>query len=177
MVQVGSFPQKEAPKLTESFQETPEQKSVETPETSPEQIVAPEQTPEQEIRESQESSEQTTAAAAEPAQQIAIALNEPSRLEKEVEFILSEDLTDLFLAMPSEKQLVFKQKGEETTVKVYEILNSSKVNVKKIFKLIREWLKLIPGVNRFYLEQEAKLKTDKILLVYEEEKEKGIDSL
>jgi len=26
-----------------------------------------------------------------------------------------------------------------------------------------DWLKILPGVNKFFLEQEAKIKTDKIL--------------
>jgi hypothetical protein len=26
-----------------------------------------------------------------------------------------------------------------------------------------QWLKLLPGVNRFFLEQEAKIKTDRII--------------
>ena len=34
---------------------------------------------------------------------------------------------------------------------------------KKIFQLILEWLKLLPGINRFFLEQEAKIKTDRII--------------
>jgi hypothetical protein len=47
------------------------------------------------------------------------------------------------------------------------------VSTKKIFVLIRAWLKIIPGVNRFFLEQEAKIKTDKILFVTEEEKKRN----
>ncbi|PJA45233.1 hypothetical protein CO174_04370 [Candidatus Uhrbacteria bacterium CG_4_9_14_3_um_filter_50_9] len=95
------------------------------------------------------------------------------RLEKEIESILQEDLTDLYLAMPPEKQQAFKEKGEETTGKIRKIVSSAKVNTKKVFNLIKDWLKLIPGVNKFFLEQEAKIKTDKILLVSEEEKKRG----
>ena len=29
--------------------------------------------------------------------------------------------------------------------------------------LIREWLKVIPGINKFFLEQTVKIKTDKII--------------
>jgi hypothetical protein len=36
-------------------------------------------------------------------------------------------------------------------------------------KLIREWLLIIPGVNKYFLEQEAKIKTDKIQQLYERE--------
>jgi hypothetical protein len=94
-------------------------------------------------------------------------------LSKEIENILQEDLTDMYLAMPPEKQKAFKQKGEETTGKIRKLVSATKVNTKKVFGLIKDWLKMIPGVNKFFLEQEAKIKTDKILLVTEEKKKRG----
>ena len=92
----------------------------------------------------------------------------PSVLQKDpltvrIEDILSEDMTDVFLKMSSEKQIVFKEKGEEIASKIRQMIHATKVNAKKMFDMICEWLKLIPGVNRFFLEQEAKIKTDKIL--------------
>ena len=42
-------------------------------------------------------------------------------------------------------------------------VKGEKVKVKEIVKLIIEWLKIIPGASRYFLEQEAKIKTDKIL--------------
>ncbi len=104
---------------------------------------------------------------------VRIAPKIDDRLAKEIEGILSEDLTDLYLAMPPEKQQLFKTKGEETASKVRELVRAAKINAKKIFQLIRDWLKIVPGVNRFFLEQEAKIKTDKILLVSEEEKKRN----
>lgn len=95
------------------------------------------------------------------------------RLTEEIEEILEEDLKELYLAMPKEKQAEFKIKGEETISLVNQLVRAAHVNAKKIFQLIRAWLKIIPGVNRFFLEQEAKIKTDKILLVSEEEKKRG----
>lgn len=95
------------------------------------------------------------------------------RLTEEIEEILEEDLKELYLAMPKEKQAEFKIKGEETMSLVNQLVRTAHVNAKKIFQLIRAWLKIIPGVNRFFLEQEAKIKTDKILLVSEEEKKRG----
>ncbi len=59
----------------------------------------------------------------------------------------------------------FKIKGEQTAGKIRELLNVARVKAKKIFHLIVEWLKILPGINRFFLEQEAKIKTDKILLL------------
>lgn len=84
-------------------------------------------------------------------------------IEQKIESILQEDLTDLYLSMPKDKQEKFKAEGEKTLSMIMQIVHKTKINAKKIFFLIREWLKLIPGVNRFFLEQEAKIKTDKIL--------------
>lgn len=95
------------------------------------------------------------------------------RLVQEIEDILEEDLKELYLAMPKEKRAAFKVKGEETISLVRQLLQATHVNVKKIFQLIRAWLTLIPGVNRYFLEQEAKIKTDKIILVSGEEKKRS----
>lgn len=84
-------------------------------------------------------------------------------LTARIEDVLAEDMTDVFLKMSPEKQAEFKTKGEETAGKIRQMIEDAKVNAKKMFDLIRDWLKLIPGVNRFFLEQEAKIKTDKIL--------------
>jgi len=92
---------------------------------------------------------------------------------QEIESILSEDLTDLFLKMSPEQQEEFRVKGEETASKIRVLLSSAKVGVKKILGLITEWLRLIPGVNKFFLEQEAKIKTDKILLNSEDFRKEG----
>jgi uncharacterized protein YajQ (UPF0234 family) len=99
------------------------------------------------------------------------------RLEEEIEDILEEDLADLYLSLPSDKQKEFREDGEVTLSKIRIIAGSAKVNAKKIFKLIRDWLKVFPGVSKFFLEQEAKIKTDKILLVTEEEKKRTSNEL
>mgnify|MGYP007030126443 CR=1 FL=1 len=36
-------------------------------------------------------------------------------------------------------------------------------DIKKIINRIRSWLSIIPGVNSYYVDQEAKIKTEKIL--------------
>ena len=48
-------------------------------------------------------------------------------------------------------------------------MKSTKVKVKKILKLILEWLRILPGINRFFLEQEAKIKTDRIIQLKEDQ--------
>ncbi len=97
-----------------------------------------------------------------PASSERTAVRAKDAFEEQIEDILEEDLTDVFLAMSPKDQQLFKAKGEETTSKIRELLNLTKDQTKKIFDLIRAWLKIIPGVNRFFLEQEAKIKTDKI---------------
>jgi len=89
---------------------------------------------------------------------------------QDIENILSEDLTDLFLSLPDDKKWEFKQKGEETAGKVREMMTKGKVKIKKIFELIQDWLKIIPGVNKYFLEQEAKIRADK-LMTYAKEQE------
>lgn len=115
-------------------------------------------------------SEQAAAAAPAPmvvAQKTVVARD---RLGEEIDDILEDNLADLYKSMSPADQQKFKEKGEETVSKIRELVRATKINAKRIFKLIREWLKLIPGVNRFFLEQEAKIKTDKILVVSEEER-------
>lgn len=87
--------------------------------------------------------------------------------EKQIEQVLESGLDDFYLALPPVKQEEFKKAGEETSKKIGELMDQVKVKTKKIVELIKKWLSLLPGVNKFFLEQEAKLKTDKILKLKE----------
>ena len=84
-------------------------------------------------------------------------------LTREVESIMEEGLTDAFKELSSLEQQEFKIKGEQTAIEIRNMLRGAHVRVKSIFKLLLEWLKLLPGVNRFFLEQEAKIKAERIL--------------
>ncbi|PKL72510.1 hypothetical protein CVV26_01315 [Candidatus Kuenenbacteria bacterium HGW-Kuenenbacteria-1] len=86
-----------------------------------------------------------------------------SETRQTIEKILSEDLEDIFFKLPLEKQEEIQEKKEEISFKIEEIINGVKIKISKIFKLIKEWLKLIPGVNNFFLEQETKIKIDGII--------------
>ena len=81
----------------------------------------------------------------------------------EIEKILEEDLAETYFRLEPELRQKFKTKGEKTALKISELLGQAKVRVKNIFRLILDWLKLIPGVNKFFLIQEAKIKTDRIM--------------
>lgn len=85
------------------------------------------------------------------------------RREEAIDTILAEGLNDVFLKMDPKIQLDFKKEGEETTKKIAHLLTETKIRVVKIVELIKKWLKIIPGVNKFFIEQEAKLKADKII--------------
>jgi len=73
--------------------------------------------------------------------------------------------------MPDYLKKEFKRKGEETASKIEKIIHSVKVKIKEILHLIKEWLKIIPGVNKFFIEKEAEIKTRKILNLHKKEKE------
>lgn len=87
-----------------------------------------------------------------------------------VEKILSDGLEELYSKLPENRKAEFKQKGEQAASAIEKLLQSAKVQVKKVVSIIRDWLLMIPGVNKFFLEQEIKIKTDK-LLDYKAEKE------
>jgi len=84
-------------------------------------------------------------------------------LTVEVEKVMEEGLKDAFKELNPLQRQEFKIKGEQTAYKIRDLLRATHVKVKKIIKLIMEWLKMLPGINRFFLEQEAKIKTDKIV--------------
>jgi hypothetical protein len=83
--------------------------------------------------------------------------------EEQIDTILSEGLEEIYLGLEPIKQKEFRALGEVTVKKINALLSHAKINVKKIIILIKEWLALIPGVNKFFLEQEAKIKTDKVI--------------
>lgn len=82
---------------------------------------------------------------------------------QKIEKILESGLNDSYARLSPIAKQEFKLKGEETALKINELLKHTHVKVKKIVRLILDWLRMLPGVNRFFLEQEAKIKTDQIL--------------
>lgn len=82
--------------------------------------------------------------------------------QKEVENILEEDLKEIYLSLDPQKKVEFKEKGEETAKQINQLLDQAKIKVKKIIFLIKKWLSVVPGINKIFLEQEAKIKADQI---------------
>lgn len=80
-----------------------------------------------------------------------------------IEKVMEDGLGDAFLALTPIQKQEFKIKGEETAWQIRQLMKKTHVKIKEIFRLIYEWLKILPGINKFFLEQEAKIKADKIL--------------
>lgn len=82
--------------------------------------------------------------------------------ERAIESIMANGLEDLFLGLSPDKQLEFKKNGEETAEKINKLLDQAKVKIKKIVDLLKKWLSFLPGAGKFFIEQEAKIRADKI---------------
>lgn len=87
-------------------------------------------------------------------------------LTAEVEEIMSEDLGTEYAKLTPQQRIVFRREGEKAASKIRILLEHARVKAKSIIEIIRRWLRLIPGVNKFFLEQEAKIKADKILALH-----------
>lgn len=86
----------------------------------------------------------------------------------EVERVLEEDIGAFFAALPEDAKPLFKKKGEEAAREISDMVRNVRIQTRRVLQLIYAWLKTIPGVNKFFLEQEAKLKTDRIIQLAEE---------
>ena len=70
----------------------------------------------------------------------------------DLEDILADDLTEIFLELPDDKKLAFKQKGEEVAQKIREMVHGGKFKIGKALSWIRDWLRMIPGVNKYFID-------------------------
>ncbi len=139
-------------------------------ESSVEQTHVPEST---ELNQGKESVESSSPSEQPEASLSAVQLSDDGQLKdkqssksviyQKIERILEEDLGDLYLKMDAAHQRIFKEEGEKTVRQIERVILTGKSVLSRITELIRRWLKLIPGVNKFFIEQEAKIKADKIL--------------
>ncbi len=132
------------------------EKPVEKPEAKAEQILANTEKPKEAPKPLEKSGEGNIVVASQ-------AQSYQQKRAQAIDLILAEGLNEIYLKMKPEEQKAFKKKGEETVAKINLLLSKTKVKVSEIVNLIRRWLKLIPGVNKFFLEQEVKIKADKIM--------------
>ena len=108
---------------------------------------------------------------AQPAVQYAApaqaAVDPRVKMLKDVEGILSDGLGDVYKALPKDRQFIFRQKGEEIANKITDMIIYGKAKVKEIWKLVTDWLGGLPGMNKYFLEQEIKIKTDRVMIFAE----------
>lgn len=144
-------------------------KTIEKPSVSQPEIIGSPETNKEQATETK--AEQAIETAAEPqipvttqTRPIGTPYKTPQeRQAAQIEAILSDDLSDAYLKLSPEKQRAFKIEGEKTVKIINDLLSQTKVKIKKIVELIRIWLKMLPGINRFFLEKEAKIKAEKII--------------
>ena len=119
---------------------------------------------------SQESAVQVQAiqqASAQPVSQQFVVQDPRAGVLKQVESLLSEGLKELYMSLPEARRAAFKQTGEMVANKITDMVMFGKTKVKEIWKLIGEWLRVVPGINKYFLEQEIKIKTDRIMMFAE----------
>lgn len=84
-------------------------------------------------------------------------------------FSRDENFRKMLTGMQRQKAEDFAKKGEVMSLGIFNILEKigdvivPKDEIKKIMSLIISWLRTIPGVSKYYIEQEAKIKTEQIL--------------
>lgn len=89
----------------------------------------------------------------------------------EVEKILEKGLGEHYAKLTPEDQKKFKQKGEQASREIADMVRNLSIKMKRALQLIRDWLLCIPGVNKFFLEQESKIKVDMLIDLVEARKE------
>jgi hypothetical protein len=124
--------------------------SAESKDTFLEEAIATEEAPVTQL--------QQTAAQAKPQPKPVIKDHVTVTVEK----ILEEGLGELYAALPDSAKPKFREKGEHAAIEIAAMVRSLKFKVRKALELIRDWLLTIPSVNKFFLEQEAKIKVDKL---------------
>lgn len=85
------------------------------------------------------------------------------KILKDVEKTLSDGLKDVYIALPSERKTLFKTQGEQTARAITESILKHDVKIRDVWKLTSDWLGNLPGINKYFLEQEIKIKTDEII--------------
>lgn len=98
-----------------------------------------------------------------PVAAMPLPISAPDQQLQQVEQVLAEGLQDIFASLPPAEQQKFKVAGEQTAQEVNNLLGQVKVRVSAIVEVIRRWLSTIPGVNKFFVEQEAKIKAQKLV--------------
>lgn len=107
------------------------------------------------------------------AQQAAPQARPKTEARTKLEGIMTTGLADMYRTMTPQEQAAFRKRSMETATALEEMMTNFKATARKVAKLIHGWLSSIPRVNRFFLEQETKLKTDEIMALQRDLKKKS----
>lgn len=80
----------------------------------------------------------------------------------DIEHILEEDLQEIYTKLSPTDKEQFRLAGEKAARDINTLLETATATLKKIVDIITNWLKIIPGVSKYFLEQEAKIKADRL---------------
>lgn len=162
---LGASSVEQPPKVVEVPQTNGEGDAYEAAEREARQEQATEQQKDTFLEQAGEAAPTTTVVAGAGQQAAAQIVEEVPKDEVtiEVEKILEYGLGDYIPDMPEEARERFLKKGGEVASQLSTMVRTLNVQVNLVVTLIKEWLLTIPGVNRYYIEQEAKIKTDQIV--------------
>jgi len=104
-----------------------------------------------------------------PLSERVVAPQSKSERLQAIESALAGGLEEIYGQLDAPTRQLLKIEGEKTATQIEILLEQGKDVAKKILHLIRAWLHRIPGVNKFFLEQESKIKTDRIMAMKREE--------
>lgn len=106
----------------------------------------------------------TAVPVASPAQTAALPASlEKSPLLQHIENILEENLLPLYKELSAQQRKQFRVEGERTARSIEQLLRKAAVALLEVIRLIRRWLRLLRGANVFFIEQESKIKAERIL--------------
>jgi hypothetical protein len=90
----------------------------------------------------------------------------------QIEKVMEDGLGETYDSLSVIQKQQFKIKGEETVFEIRNLMQKTKLKMKTILRLLLDWMKIIPGVNHFFLEQEAKIKADQIFRIHQRSQSK-----
>lgn len=94
-----------------------------------------------------------------------------------VERILEENLWDMYFALPAGSREKFKAEGEQAAATLRAAIETKKVKPRIVLHAVNKWLRTIPKVNPYFLEQEAKIKTDQVMSLVEDRRKEAEGAL
>lgn len=93
---------------------------------------------------------------------------------EEVASIVQDGIEQMTATMEPTAKERFLKKGQEITFIIASMVRGFHVKAKEVLRLLKEWILTIPGVNKFFLEQEVKIKTDRIVELEQVRKEESL---